>query len=112
MSLEADAGVEVGLGGFSLETLVGMRAGIDKFAKTLRSIHRIEEAYQFGTVEVALRGSTAVDSNGDPVIIDLGGPSYGRLWQLRRLVVGGALYSSTMAGTALVVSSANQPSTF
>lgn len=110
MTIGAEVDAEVDLGPLVLESIVGLRASFDSLAKHLRDIAKIEEAYQFGSVEVALRGAASSDANGDPVIIDLGGPAYGRLWQLRRLVVGGALYSSTLAGSALVVSSANFPS--
>lgn len=110
MSLEGDLGAEVSLGGFSLETLVGLRAGMDSLVAKIDRIAKIEEAYQFGAVEVSLRGATVSTSDSVIAPIDLGGPTYGRVWQLRRLIVGGAQWGSTVAGSALVVVSANQPS--
>ena len=111
MSLSAEADAGINLGGFSLETLVGIRAGLEPLAATIDRIAKIDEAYQFGSVEVPLRSSQASDSNSDTIVMCLGGPTYGRIWQLRRLVVGGALYTSSVNGTALVVVSAATPST-
>lgn len=111
MTMEAEVGGGIELGEFSLKALAGVQGSFDGVLHELKKIAKYEEAYQFGAVEVALRGSASSDAAGDSVVIDLGGPAYGRLWQLRRLVVGGALWTSTVAGSALVVVSTQRSST-
>ena len=111
MSLDVGAGAELDLGGFSLETLVGIRAGLNDVVTELRNLHKLEEAYQFGAKDIPLRNSASSDSNSDSLIIGLGGPTYGRQWQVRRLTIGGALWTSTVAGSALVVVGPSQTAT-
>lgn len=108
MTLEAEGGGGVELGAFSLKTLVGIAASLDGIQQQLSRLRRYEEAYQFGAVEIALRGAGQSSSGGATLAIDLGGPSYGRLWQIRRVAIGGALWTSTVAGSALIVVSPNQ----
>ena len=110
MSLDAEVGGAVELGPLSLNAIAGLGASFDGMATELKKWRNLEKAYQFGSVEVALRGSGVVDSNGDTLIIDLGGPTYGRLWQLRRIIIGGVTWDTMVGGAALVVQSANQPS--
>lgn len=102
MSLDAETGTEVHLGGFSLETLVGLRAGVDSLAKKLDNIKAVEDAYQFGVLEIPIRAVASAPSSGN-FAIDLGGPTYGRFWEVKRLTVGGVLWSSVVNGTAIVV---------
>ena len=101
MSLDAMGDVEVGLGGFSLETLVGIRAGMDTLHKTMKRIHEIEAAYQFGVLEIPIRAVQASAASGN-LIIDLGGPSFERQWELKRLTIGGVLWTTSVTGTAVV----------
>jgi len=101
LDLGVDAGVE--LGPVSLGALAGIHAGINSLTELLRNIRKLEEAYEFGAVQVRLSGSAISDSAGDTIAIGLGGPQYGRLWQLRSLAVGGSLWTTTVAGSALVV---------
>lgn len=56
-----------------------------------------------GPVTVQMNRDGTVDANGDPEWIDLGGPAYGRVWEVRRLVTGGLTWATTAAGTALAV---------
>ena len=108
MTVEADAGLGLELGGFSLKTLVGIQAGIDSLAKELNHIRRIQDAYQFGAKDVPFQGTVTSDASGDTCVIDLGGPTNERMWQVRRISVGGSLYTSTVAGKALVVVSGSR----
>lgn len=103
MSMEAEVGGGLELGNFSLKTLIEIGATLDSIHKHLKGIRKIEEAYEFGAVQVILRGTATSDSASDTIEIGLGGPSYGRVWQVHRLTVGGALWTTTAAGQALVV---------
>ena len=103
MSLDAEVGAGVELGGASLSALFGIAGTLDGIKQQLAKLHNLEESYQFGAIQVELGASASSDAAQDTFEIDLGGPSYGRLWQVRGLIVGGPLWSSTRAGTALVV---------
>ena len=102
MSMGAEVDAEVDLGPLVLESIVGLKASFDSVAKELKKAREVEDAYQFGAVEVPLSGSAMSEATGN-LVISLGGPSYGRLWQLRRLSVGGGLWTDTVAGQALIV---------
>lgn len=103
MSLDAEVEAGFDLGPFSLKALAEIGATLNGMHKQLKKLAAYEEAYQFGATSVALRGTTTTDSAGDSAEIGLGGPTYGRLWQIRTLAVGGSLWTTTVAGTALVV---------
>ena len=111
MSLDAEVGANVELGQFSLGAIMGLGATLDGIHQQLKKLHDLEEAYQFGGTQVRLSMTATSDSNGDTIEIGLGGPGYGRLWQIRSLVVGGALWTTTVAGTALVHISPNRTMT-
>lgn len=108
MTIGAEVSGGIELGELSLGAIMGVGAKFDGLAAQLRKLAAAQDAYQFGAVEIALRGAAQSDAAGDTLAIDLGGPPYMRLWQVRRLTVGGALWTSTVAGQALVVVSPNQ----
>lgn len=103
MTLDAEVGANVELGSFSLAAIAGLGATLDGIHQQLRKLHDLEEAYQFGGVQVKLANNAIADSNSDTIEIGLGGPAYGRLWQVRSLAVGGPLWTTTVAGSALVI---------
>lgn len=102
MSIGAEADAEVDLGPLVLEALVGLKASTDTLNKRLRNIAKIEEAYEFGVRELPIRKATVSPATGN-FTIGLGGPAYGRMWEVKRITVGGAQYTSTVSGTALLV---------
>ena len=101
MSLDAEVDAELDLGPMFLEVLGGVRAGIETLNKRLRNIAKIEEAYQFGAVEVMIRKAATSAASGS-LIVGCGGPAYGRLWEVKRLTVGGQLWTTSVNGTAIV----------
>lgn len=103
MSLDADVGAGFELGPFSLKTLVAIQAGLETLAQRLEDIRRVQESYQFGPVEAPIRASAFSDSAGDTLVLDMGGPSYERKWQVRRISVGGQTWTTSVNGKALVV---------
>jgi hypothetical protein len=107
VSIEAGAFGGVELGELSLGAIVGVGAKIDGLAAQVKKLLAAQDAYQFGAVEVTLRGAATSAASGATLVLDLGGPSYGRLWQVRRLAIGGAQWGDAVAGTALVVVAAN-----
>ena len=102
MSLQAEVEGGAEVGGFSLDAIVGLKASLDGLTTELRKRRAIEAAYQGGAVEVPLRQAAVSASTGN-LVMSLGGPSYGRLWEVKHLTVGGALWTSTVAGQALIV---------
>ena len=100
MTIEAEA--ELDLGPLVLNALVDLHAGINTLNKHLRNIAKLEQAYEFGAQQVPLRTSSVSPASGS-LVFDLGGPTRGRLWELKRLVVGGAAWTSTVNGTMLIV---------
>jgi len=100
LQAEVEGGAEVG--GFSLDAIVGLKASLDGLTTELRKRRQMEAAYQGGAVEVMLRNAAVSASTGN-LIMGLGGPPYGRLWEVKRLTVGGALWTSSVAGQAIVV---------
>ena len=111
MTIGAEIGGGVELGSTSLGVIAAVGAKFDGLAAQVRKLLAEQDAYEFGAVEVALRGAATSTASGATVVIDLGGPAYGRLWQVRRLVVGGAQWGDTAAGTALVVVAPNASAT-
>lgn len=103
MSLDAEVGAKVELGEFSLKALAGVGATLDGIHQQLTRLAAYEEAYQFGAKDIPLRDVQSSDSAGDTLILDLGGPTQGRKWQVRRISIGGPLYTTTVAGKGLVV---------
>src|ERR1019366_7835551 len=81
MSLDADVGAGIELGGFSLKALLDIGAELGGMHATLKKLRRNEEAYQFGAVQVRLNGTAPSDSGSDTIEMGLGGPTYGRMWQ-------------------------------
>lgn len=100
MSIEAEA--EVDLGPLVLNALVELGASVGTLNKHLRNIAKLEQAYEFGAQQVPLRTSSVSGTSGS-LVFDLGGPTRGRLWELKRLVVGGAEWTSSVNGTMLIV---------
>ena len=111
MSLDAEVGANVELGSFSLAAIAGLGATLDGIHHELKRLRNLEEAYQFGAVKVRLSNSGSSDSAGDNLEIGLGGPAYGRLWQVNSVVIGGNLWTSTVGGTALLYVAATKMAT-
>lgn len=103
MSLDTGIDADLNVGDVELKAVLGLTASLNSLTKELKKTRDIEAAYQRGAVEVVLRGSASSDSGSDTLIIGLGGPAFGRLWEVRRLTVGGGLWTTTVAGQALVV---------
>lgn len=78
----------------------------DVYAKLIKKELDYEK---MGPVFVPLQGVVNVDAAQDPGYVDLGGPAYGREWLVRQLVIGGLLWSTTVAGTGLALVQANPP---
>jgi len=106
MSLGAELDADVGVGNADLQAVLALTASMNSLTKELKKTRDLERAYQKGAVEVILRGSAVSNSAGATLIIGLGGPAYGRLWEVRRITCGGAFWTSTVAGQGLLIVSA------
>jgi hypothetical protein len=102
VTIGTEAQAEVDLGPLVLNAIIDLHASIDTLNKRLRNIAAIEAAYQDGAIEVPLRNA-AVSAASGSLIMGLGGPRYGRLWEVKRLTIGGAQWTSVVAGQALIV---------
>lgn len=66
-----------------------------------RALDLLDQAGQLYPSPGRLAASTITPAaNTNPVVLDLGGPSQGRVWEVRNLVVGGALPTTVVAGRA------------
>ena len=100
---EADISAGLSVGDLSLHALAGIKASIDGMTARLDKVLAAQDDYQrHGPVQLSMRAAQVSNAAGDAIVFDLGGPSYGRLWEVRRLVIGGATWSSVVGGTALV----------
>jgi len=99
--ISADAGLEVRLGNLELAA----RAVPDVVSRFERALTRpAVQPFYFPRV-----GSVVIPTPTADAVIDLGGPTQGRVWDLRNLIIGGLNWTTTAAGSALVVVAAQQP---
>ena len=97
---------DLGLGDFLAELMLKITNGFEDQKTLLQKLLKLEQQYQNqGPLFRPLRASGTSAASGD-LILGLGGPSIGRRWEIRRLVVGGAKFSSTVGGTAAFYQSA------
>jgi hypothetical protein len=102
VSMGAEVDAEVDLGPLVLEALVGLKASTDTLNKRLHNIAKTEEAYQRGVIEVPIRKVATSAASGN-LVIGCGGPAYGRLWEVKRLTVGGVTWGTSVNGSLLIV---------
>jgi hypothetical protein len=100
MSMGAEVDAEVDLGPLVFELMGGLKASLDTLNKRLRNIARVEEAYEFGATQQPIRGVSNSPASGS-FSFGLGGPTYGRMWEVKRLVVGGVQWGTSVAGQAV-----------
>ena len=91
MSLQIEAGLDVILGRLS--------DALDRNTKSQRDTLRALKATAPADFRVQQSGTSA--GSGDLCLV-IPGPDTGFFWYVRRLVIGGAAYSSTVAGTGEV----------
>lgn len=109
---DLDLGASLSVGEQSVQLLAGIKASMDGMTARLDKVLAAQEDYQrHGPVRISLRRVGTANSSGSAFALDLGGPTYGRLWEVRRLVVGGATWGTTAAGTAQVVVLPTSPET-
>ncbi len=100
---EAEVGGQFSIGDLVLGAKVDILAELGEIRQHLKSIRELEARYEReGPVQVALQGQASTASTVVPIFIDLGGPSFGRLWEVRQLAVGGLTWATTVAGTGQV----------
>src|ERR1039458_1467253 len=107
---EAGLGAHFELGPVSLAAMAGLTSATQQLAKAQSDWIEQEKEYQrLGPVFVQLMASCPTDSASDPLVLDLGGPAPGRCYEVRQLVIGGVLWSTTVAGNALVLVQPSAP---
>lgn len=89
--------------GISVDFGLEVRAGMDKLAGRMdglsKSIETLRAREPFFTKVVA----SATSPSSGAFALDLGTPNPGFWWQVRRIVIGGDNWGSTVAGTAELV---------
>lgn len=106
------ADVEAGLtvGQYSLNALLELTSETQSMHQTLKKLLKAQNDYQQrGPTFVNLNGSGVADANGDTLVFDLGGPSYGHTFEVRQLIVGGATWATTALGNAVMVVGSSSP---
>lgn len=106
----ADIEAGVSVGELSLQALVELKSEMGSLHGTLKKLLAAQNEYQQrGPTFVNLNGSGMADANGDTMVFDLGGPSYGHTFEVRQLVVGGATWATAALGNAIFVVSSSFP---
>jgi hypothetical protein len=107
---EAEAGAAgiVHLGEHTLKAFLDFGVKLDSIADQLKKLREDEAAYQYGTLDHTVAATGEMPATGS-LFLDLGGPAPFRMWQLRRLVVGGITYALAAAGSAIVHVSPSVP---
>lgn len=114
-----DASLEISAHIGSLEIGAAIAAGLDEMNGNLKKVRdlleRSQDRYQErGPIQIRLRNAkTAPSAQPGTFSIGLGGegPTKLRKWEVRRLVIGGTLETSTAGGTAIVITSPVDPLT-
>jgi hypothetical protein len=102
--------VQLSVGELTLEALLDLKTGIGVLRDEITLLIKAEYEYQQrGPLFVQLRASAAADSSADDLVLDLGGPAVGRIWEVRRLIVGGVTWDTTASGNAQIFILANPP---
>lgn len=95
------AGVEVEVS-FRAKLLAGLSTVAERLAESAKvqreANRRAEQAAALLPIPYRTRAQGFPSSNA--LVLDLGGPAQGRVWELRHAVVGGELPSDTRAGAA------------
>lgn len=101
---EAEVGTSLQLGDLLLGAKVDILAKLNDIHSRLKSIEELEARYeQEGPVQVNLQGNASTAAGTVvPIFIDLGGPTFGRVWEVRQLAIGGLTWATTAGGTAQI----------
>lgn len=107
--------VQLSAGELTLEALAKLTTATGEVRDEIKKLIKAEYEYQQrGPLFIPIGGSATSPATGN-FAIDLGGPAPQRRWELRALIVGGLLFSSTVAGTGVLYQNAtnqgsNEPS--
>ena len=95
------AGAEVDLRLGNL--LVEVGAGIAKMNGFLASLQKEWEYQRKGPIQVNMDASATTAATFVPLWLDLGGPAYGRAWEVRQLLISSNYISQAVAGTVEIL---------
>lgn len=95
LGLDVQAGLSIAIGGVQSE---------------VRRMRRdLQRAAQRMPIDLALAGTALCPAGGGNFSVSLGGPSQGRKWLIRQLVIGGGAFPYTAAGTGYLYCGATDP---
>ena len=107
---KAELDGELDIFGTHLEAILALGVSLDNHTAELRKLLKAQDEYQKrGPLFVPLQGQVTIDANGDPGVIDLGGPAYGQDWEIRQLVIGGLTWATTAMGNAIAAVQSSAP---
>ena len=109
MTIGAEVDGEIDLGPLVLESIIGLKASFDGVAEEMRKRWKVESEYQWGVRELPIRAVGRSDTGGDTLVIDCGGPPPMRMWEVKRLTMGGVEFTTSVNGSALVVVASSTP---
>jgi len=89
--------------------LLDLRAGIAKLSDSMKTLAKEWEYARRGPVFVQLAGTCNVNAAQADSVVDLGGPAYGRAWEVRNLAVSYVTFNKTVTGEALFIVSSSAP---
>jgi hypothetical protein len=105
----SDGGPDSGDGaGIGVDFFVSLSATLGSIADTLQADRERRDGGQPPADEQIF--ASGVVPTGGTLLLDLGSVPLGRIWQIRRLVCGGATAVTTAAGTAYVFAQGTPPS--
>ena len=93
----AGAELDVHLGSLMLD----LKVGVGELAKTMKILAEEWKYPERGPVFVQLAGTANVNAAQADAVVDLGGPAYGRFWEVRNLAVSYVAFNKTQTGEAL-----------
>jgi len=100
---------EVDPGGAGFEVIFGLKAALGDFTDELRKDREARARANRLAIDVRKPASVTSGAAGNAVM-SIDGPLMGQVWLLRRLVIGGTNWGSTVAGTAEIYATALMPS--
>ena len=89
--------------------LLDLKAGIGKLTTMADTLKKEWDYSKKGPVFVQLAGTCNVNAVQADSIVDLGGPAYGRFWEVRNLAVSYVAFNKTATGEALFVVGSTAP---
>lgn len=104
---DLDPGLEIS---GTLHALLGIGSRLEAMHRSLQRANELAAQAALLTPSSTVQPASGIFLTGIPLVLDLGGPAQGHVWDVRRIVVGGVLPTTAATGVADVYASAAGPS--